>query len=114
MCGGSICLMGGSLSRRTKKGRTKQTNEYVPADLQTVWDDAALRSERRNALQVERNTSVQRELIRALIYSPQVIIGRQSLVNDKTLIELVSSEEDQFNELLSQGRILCCLPKATV
>ena len=59
-----------------------------------------------------RNESVKRELIRTLIYSPQVIVGRQSLVNEEVLVRFAEKETEHLLELMDHARIAVLLARS--
>ncbi len=69
-------------------------NEYVPASHQLDWYQSSLTESAKHQLREARNKLVKRELIRTLIYSPQVIVGRQSLVNEEVMVQFALTDDE--------------------
>jgi hypothetical protein len=77
-------------------------NEYWPlADLRHLVAGGSADEARQH-----RDEWVHRELIRSLIYSPQVFMGRQSAVNDLTLLRAVEQHPDAAAKLMDEGRLV--------
>ncbi|MBX9677703.1 MAG: hypothetical protein K2X38_02985 [Gemmataceae bacterium] len=79
-------------------------NEYWPLeDLRQLVSTGGMGNEN---VRQHRDEWVHRELVRSLIYSPQVFVGRQSAVNDPTLLRAAEQHPDAVAKLMDDGRLV--------